>query len=58
MTGEPEYTFRDTDEMPECRNCGEEMVFVEHTETGGEFNERDRYRCEECGAELEDRWTY
>lgn len=56
MTGKPEYTFRGTEEEPECRNCGAEMVFVEHTE--GAFNERDLYRCEECGAELEDRWTY
>lgn len=56
MTGKPEYTFRETDETPECRKCGAEMAFIEHQE--GPFNERDLYECEECGARLVDRWTF
>ncbi len=56
MTGEPAYTFRETDELPECRQCGAEMAFEGHEEepTG----ERDLYACPDCGAELEDRWTF
>ncbi|MDY6765804.1 MAG: hypothetical protein SVW77_00395 [Candidatus Nanohaloarchaea archaeon] len=56
MTGRPSYTFRDAESAPECRECGEEMVFLE--EQGGVFNERDVYGCSECGGTVEDRWTF
>ncbi|MDY6770028.1 MAG: hypothetical protein SVU88_03575 [Candidatus Nanohaloarchaea archaeon] len=56
MTGQPSFTFRDRDTAPQCRDCGEETVFLE--ERDGVFNERDVYACRECGSTVVDRWTF
>lgn len=56
MTGQPSYTFRDTDETPACRDCDVEMVFLEERE--GVFGETDVYACNGCGTTVEDRWTF
>jgi len=56
MTGEPEFTFRDREEVPECRNCG---VLMEHEETiESPTEEIDVYICPECGTKLEDTWSF
>ncbi|MDY6774118.1 MAG: hypothetical protein SVS85_02860 [Candidatus Nanohaloarchaea archaeon] len=56
MTGQPTFTFRGREENPECRDCNEEMVFLEERE--GAFNERDVYACKECGTTFQDRWSF
>jgi DNA-directed RNA polymerase subunit RPC12/RpoP len=56
MTGEPEFTFRDSNEHPECRKCG---ALMEHEETiDSKMEETDVYICPECGTKLEDKWSY
>ncbi|MDY6789471.1 MAG: hypothetical protein SVV03_05935 [Candidatus Nanohaloarchaea archaeon] len=55
MTGEPEFTFRGTDETPECK-CGEEMEFEETRED--RLEEVDVYICRNCGKCIEDKWSF
>ncbi|MDY6769308.1 MAG: hypothetical protein SVW02_04340 [Candidatus Nanohaloarchaea archaeon] len=56
MTGRPSFTFRDTEESPECGDCGTDMVFLR--QEGGVYNERDVYACSDCGTTFQDRWTF
>lgn len=56
MTGQPAFTFRDTDDVPRCQACDRDMVFRETVE--GEHNERDVYECGDCGDQYIDRWTF
>lgn len=56
MTGQPSFTFRDTEKQPLCTDCEQRMAFTETRQ--GTFNERDVYTCESCNAVFEDRWTY
>ncbi len=56
MTGEPEFTFRDTDERPVCSDCDGEM---EHRRTRKtRMEEADVYACPDCETTFEDKWSF
>lgn len=55
MTGEPEFTFRDEEENPEC-SCGSDMELKNTRET--RLEEVDVYICPECQNFIEDKWSY
>lgn len=56
MTGEPAFQFRNTDDVPVCADCEQEMAFQE--QRTGTYHEYDVYACDGCGATFADRWSY